>query len=263
MTKRVTRKKSRASGVSSPAKPTARRPAGRTRKTPKSRGAREASEEAEQGASSIFSGNMDLYSCELESLKEAYLPDGAETATVRYKEVYEKIWELQLRHEYSARIFLDGDQGRFRTDTIFDPISKDEYEISIIHIEMEDPLTFSEDERALLPAPELSPPRGAGMSGRTSTRFGYCGVSDAEGVFKMQRVWVGEGGEELFEGYFSLDVTYSYTWIMAGHGPEVAYKMPFWAVRARRDQLGEEIGLGPVFLESEEPNIGWKWSVDT
>ncbi|KAG1719843.1 hypothetical protein EDB19DRAFT_1647724, partial [Suillus lakei] len=79
-----------------------------------------------------------------------------------------------------------------------------------------------------------------------------CGVKNAKGIWKMKRVWVGEGegeaGEcenELFEGYFSFSVSYDPMYRKAGHGSGSMCRFAFWGVRAMKDNTGKEIGLGP------------------
>ncbi|KAG1813034.1 hypothetical protein EV424DRAFT_1296894, partial [Suillus variegatus] len=78
-----------------------------------------------------------------------------------------------------------------------------------------------------------------------------CGVKNAKGIWKMKRVWIGEGvvGEsvkkELFEGYFSFSVSYDQMYRKAGHGSGSTCRFAFWGVRAMKDNTGKEIGLGP------------------
>ncbi|VDC00291.1 unnamed protein product [Peniophora sp. CBMAI 1063] len=74
---------------------------------------------------------------------------------------------------------------------------------------------------------------------------GDCGadmISKVKGTFKMHRVWC-DGDKELFEGYVDVTVTHGATLRRKGHGPSSGISTPIWAIRARRDEEGEEIGI--------------------
>jgi hypothetical protein len=83
-----------------------------------------------------------------------------------------------------------------------------------------------------------------------------CGMIKAgRGEIKMQKVWdsemVGEGGQrqtgrigELWEGWWGLDVRYGPT-LKREHGRGEKYTTTFWAVRAKKDKDGREIGIDP------------------
>ncbi|KAA1473121.1 hypothetical protein DENSPDRAFT_751195, partial [Dentipellis sp. KUC8613] len=70
-----------------------------------------------------------------------------------------------------------------------------------------------------------------------------CFIEGGNGSVKMRRVWTGEGGEELFEGYWTLWVGYGAMMARKGFGRGDTYRGAFWAVRARKDAEGNEIGI--------------------
>jgi hypothetical protein len=65
---------------------------------------------------------------------------------------------------------------------------------------------------------------------------------------KLIRVWTKTNAKgevvELFEGYFSLfvesDWSLQFKWLVTS---EAAHGFSFWAVRAKKDKNGKEIGL--------------------
>ena len=66
------------------------------------------------------------------------------------------------------------------------------------------------------------------------------GIKTSRGEFQMRRAWVGqEGVDEVFEGFFFLEMEYSGYY--RGKRPEDGWevKMPFWAVRARGGEEGD------------------------
>jgi len=98
--------------------------------------------------------------------------------------------------------------------------------------------------------PSSSGPDGPGISAMTALEESHCGVQSASGVFKLRRAWTRatSGGDfvELFEGYFTFNVSYSGLYKRAGHGSGERFEWSFWAIRARRGASGKEIGLRPI-----------------
>lgn len=228
----------------------------------------------------IFSGNFDLYGMYLPFLVKAYLPPGSTSPD--YAAVYDTILAYQSKHDYTARCFLSlsSDTGRAESVSIFDPMMERPFDVLISNLKHRAELTFTSSERASFLAPDHSPvsPGVIGQAGLPS----QCGVKNAKGIWKMKRVWVGEGvagecenvgdgttvdcvGEaadsstkanagkktskavkkELFEGYFSFSVSYDQMYRKAGHGSGSTCRFAFWGVRAMKDNTGKEIGLGP------------------
>ncbi|KAG2088689.1 uncharacterized protein F5147DRAFT_726787 [Suillus discolor] len=228
----------------------------------------------------IFSGNFDLYGMYLPFLVKAYLPPGSTSPD--YAAVYDTILAYQSKHDYTARCFLSlsSDTGRAESVSIFDPMMERPFDVLISNLKHRAELTFTSSERASFLAPEHSPvsPGVIGQAGLPP----QCGVKNAKGIWKMKRVWVGEGvvgecenvgdgttidcvGEaadsstkanagkkaskavkkELFEGFFSFSVSYDQMYRKAGHGSGSTCRFAFWGVRAMKDNTGKEIGLGP------------------
>ncbi|KAG1884547.1 hypothetical protein F4604DRAFT_1918977 [Suillus subluteus] len=230
----------------------------------------------------IFSGNFDLYGMYLPFLVKAYLPQG--NTSPDYAAVYDTILAYQSKHDYTARCFLSlsSDAGRAESASVFDPMMERPFDVLISNLKHRAELTFTSSERASFLAPDHSPV-SPGVIGQVGLPP-QCGVKNAKGIWKMKRVWVGEGegeagvcenvdngttvdhvGEaadsptkenlgtktskpvkkELFEGYFSFSVSYDQMYRKAGHGDGSACRFAFWGVRAMRDNTGKEIGLGP------------------
>ncbi|TFK45933.1 hypothetical protein OE88DRAFT_1639145, partial [Heliocybe sulcata] len=79
------------------------------------------------------------------------------------------------------------------------------------------------------------------------------GVKSSQGVFKLQRVWIKmdlttREEQELFEGFFSLSVSYhdEYKGGDLDRPQKQKFGLPFWAIRAAKDVDGKEIGLVPL-----------------
>ncbi|KAG1719272.1 hypothetical protein EDB19DRAFT_1919148 [Suillus lakei] len=229
----------------------------------------------------IFAGNFDLYGMYLPFLIKAYLPPGSTSPD--YAAVYDTILAYQSKHDYTARCFLSlsSDTGRAESVSVFDPMMERPFDVLISNLKHRAELTFTSSERASFLTPDHSPvsPGVVGQAGLPP----QCGVKNAKGIWKMKRVWVGEGegeaGEcenvgdgtadgagaaadsstkpnagkktskavkkELFEGYFSFSVSYDPMYRKAGHGSGSMCRFAFWGVRAMKDNTGKEIGLGP------------------
>jgi hypothetical protein len=230
----------------------------------------------------IFSGNFDIYGMYLPFLVKAYLPPGSTSPD--YAAVYDTILAYQCKHDYTARCFLSlsSDAGRAESASVFDPMMERPFDVLISNLKHRAELTFTSSERASFLAPDHSPV-SPGVIGQASLPP-QCGVKNAKGIWKMKRVWVGEGegeaGEcesvnngttvdaigaaadtstkvnagkktskavkkELFEGYFSFSVSYDQMYRKAGHGSGSTCRFAFWGVRAMKDNAGKEIGIGP------------------
>ncbi|KAG1853430.1 hypothetical protein DFJ58DRAFT_883639 [Suillus subalutaceus] len=212
----------------------------------------------------IFSGNFDLYGMYLPFLVKAYLPQGSTSPD--YAAVYDTILAYQSKHDYTARCFLSvsSDAGRAESASVFDPMMERPFDVMISNLKHRTELTFTSSERASFLAPDHSPV-SPGVIGQVGLPP-QCGVKNAKGIWKMKRVWVGEGeGElitsarrsdsstkanpdkktskpvkkELFEGYFSFSVSYDQMYRKAGHGDGSACRFAFWGVRAMKDNYGE------------------------
>ncbi len=87
---------------------------------------------------------------------------------------------------------------------------------------------YTEDERD-----------GPGIVATLTPSEDACGIESAEGTIKMRRLWVGEGGEELFEGFLTFDVDFNilskrryYSIETKRHsGADRQFRVHFWATR--------------------------------
>ncbi|KAF7362895.1 hypothetical protein MVEN_00639900 [Mycena venus] len=204
------------------------------------------------------SGKFDLYAMELPFLAKAYLPPGQ--AEPQFGALYDTILTYQAKPDFTARCAIpeapfgkdtDGageeneKRGRLESAVLEDPMEGMPWDIALVDLSLADPLVFPPAERkqfASLPQTNC----GAGIQGRTVLAAEHCGVQRADGVFRMQRVWTGERdgkAVELWEGYLSFDVVHGGMYRRKGHGSGEKIGFPFWAVRARKGEDGNEIGL--------------------
>ncbi|KAF7337775.1 hypothetical protein MSAN_02251300 [Mycena sanguinolenta] len=199
-------------------------------------------------ASVALSGKFDLYSMQLPFLAKVYLPQGE--SEPQFVALYKKILEYQAKPDFTARCVLPDSKssladGRLRSAIFQDPMEEMPWDIAVEDLEHVDVVKFTAAETAKFPT---APRRASGVSGRTALEDeGHCGVQSASGVFRMQLAYTGkdDAGNEvnIFEGYLSFNVSYSGLYRRKGHGNGDKIGFPFWAVRARRDAAGKEIGL--------------------
>ncbi|GJE99477.1 hypothetical protein PsYK624_157410 [Phanerochaete sordida] len=185
-----------------------------------------------------FSGKFDVYSTKLPFLQREYLPEGA--SKPNFAAVHSKILFYQAKPDFSLRIVLDGDAGRFACSQVVNPISDEELEPIRLRGSAES-VAFDAREAAHKSTVGAGPGYAARMA--LDTAHTGCGmVKSGKGTLKMRRVWE-EDGKELFEGYWDFDVTYGPTLRRKGFGGGDTYAGAFWAVRALKDAEGEEIGI--------------------
>ncbi|KAK7032677.1 hypothetical protein R3P38DRAFT_2699993 [Favolaschia claudopus] len=215
--------------------------------------AQETTQESElsQDVGPIPSGKFDLYRMELPFLKKVYLPPARTTDAPQFEALYDTIVPLQTKSDFSGRCVIPSEaskyllDGRLESVDMQDPMEEMPWEIALTDLEVVDAVVFTEQERyKFLTAPKKN--CGKGIQGRTELATDHCGVDEAEGVFRMQRAWVGErdGKDvEMWEGFLSFNVSHSGMYRRKGHGGGQKSGFPFWAVRARKDDNGDEIGL--------------------
>ena len=184
-------------------------------------------------------------------LKQEYVP--ANVGPPKYDQVYTAILTHQAKDDRTARCYLssatDNNTSRFESGDILDPMEDVPFGIAIRSTKRHQALSFTKSELSSFAAPE-SIPEGPGISAVISLADSHCGVQFASGILKMKRVWtkLNPDGEfvEIFEGFVSFNVSYSGLYKGKGHGNGEKFKSAFWAVRARRDKAGKEIGLRPM-----------------
>jgi hypothetical protein len=210
-----------------------------------------------------FAGNFDLYSmCDL--IEEGQVP---REPFPQCDEVYDAI--INSNPGITAQCYLgapvspyDEDEfdlgsddadanvpasmGQFRGPTICDPFVEQLYNVIITSIEAQDSLAFTE-ELDQFPTRD-SDPSGPGMTAQLELAgSGHPGVDSASGYIKFVRLWTkaGPNGEllEVFEAYLNLEVVFEWDFRFRGHGRSENNELAFWAVRAKKDHNGQEIGL--------------------
>lgn len=192
-----------------------------------------------------------------DDLNEAYFQG---TATPHFEEVFNAIAKTTTAH--AAQIYLassdslldlediDGEEilGRMKGPGIVDPFVQEPYDMFVTSVETESLIEWTDDELMQFPERD-SDPVGPGINAKTILGSdGHHGmVQSAGGYIKLARVWskVGANGQllELFEGYCSLEVVYEWKFMKKGHGQRGYEGFSFWAVRAKKDENGNEIGL--------------------
>ncbi|KAJ7176784.1 hypothetical protein C8R46DRAFT_1188520 [Mycena filopes] len=205
-------------------------------------------ERAETPASPSLAGKFDMYMMDLPFLSKPYLPAGK--SEPQFADLYEAIQEVQNKSDYTARCIIPAapfaKDGELQDRCSVDPMEEMRFDINITSLTSVDTLTFpgAEEDEFITP-----PKAGPGITGRTELAdSSHCGIQAAAGVFRMKHAWTGKAGAdgaevEIFEGYFSFKVAYSGIYRRKGHGSGSNSAFAFWAVRARRNAAGEEVGL--------------------
>lgn len=186
---------------------------------------------------------------ELDFLTQVYRPRG--TSGANYKALYDKILTFQAKNDRTARIYLPDapytESGLFTSGAIMDPMQELPFDFALTHIKEVSRLPLTAAQKKLFITPPGDEP---GISAAIELADDHCGVASTKGVFMLKPAWnvTAEDGatKEIFEGYFDLKLSYSSLYRRKGHGsglPDI--KVAFWAVRARRDKDGNEIGIGP------------------
>lgn len=182
-----------------------------------------------------------------DDLNEAYF--AGRTQTPHFEEVYNAIRITKTKH--TAQLYLSSDdeslegsldgsedesKGRIGgNNAIKDPVLQQPYDLSITSIETDESLAFTFDELMQFPERDLDA-SGPGMTAQVELAGDHHGVvTRAESYIKLVRVWtkIDANGklQELFEGYFEIDVSFALK-----YAKEVGFKetqsFSFWAVRA-------------------------------
>ncbi|KAE9405134.1 hypothetical protein BT96DRAFT_1065770 [Gymnopus androsaceus JB14] len=201
-------------------------------------------------SSSILSGKFDIYAMELSFLSKVYLAKGS--SNPQYEELYKTILTYQAKPDSTAQCVIpdlstsSSKSGSLTSAVLCDPMSDERYDIGIESLKSMEKISYTATQR-----------KQVCIVGNLRLREGGCGIASSEGDFRMSRVWTKEeNGKliELFEGILSLRITHSGLYQRKGHGSGMALSIPFWAVRARKDSTGKEIGP-----ECEDDHCGGHW----
>ena len=183
-----------------------------------------------------FTGKFDLYGMKLPFLHKVYLPPGSETPNP--EELYKTILTYQAKKDNTAQITLPdeltpGASGTFKSFVLCDPMEEMPFPIKITDInETEVKFTSNQLEEFVYISKMV---KGLGVAADLELDEDNCGVSSASGDIKMRPLWSKVDAEgknmELFEGFFSFDVSYSGMYRRKGHGSGRNVEMAFWAIR--------------------------------
>ncbi|KAI1795260.1 hypothetical protein LXA43DRAFT_1178750 [Ganoderma leucocontextum] len=195
-------------------------------------------------AAPSFHGNFDLYAMKLPFLNSVFTPKRDYAALLKLIRTY------QAKPDNSAQIFLPEDiatAGQFRSRAIEDPLEGLPFDVALESAALKDSLKFTAREDTS-DAYFSEPPTAAAAAGLTASvklEDEHCGISSSKGTFKMRRAWVdAEGTDEVFEGFFSINVVYSGLYRRKCQENSLQESFAFWAIRARVGEDGKEIGLG-------------------
>ena len=214
-----------------------------------------------------FHGNFDLYAMELPFIHSKFTPERDYAALLKVLRYH------QARPDSSAQIYLPGSDdfligvpGRLRSLPIKDPLEGMPHRLALTSLALHNSVAFTAQETtedALYSAPSSS----TAVPGVTATVAlvdrRCCGgvitmaMAEGEGTFKMRRAWVSaDGKDEIFEGFFSVDIGYASTCICGAIDEDDIVEsldvyMPFWAIRARVGPDGREVGLGTTGGDDE------------
>ncbi|KAH9889478.1 hypothetical protein C8Q73DRAFT_160268 [Cubamyces lactineus] len=225
----------------------------------------ESSSESDSDASSAsaeahFVGKFDLYSSQLPFLRRRYLPRRApsppsyypytytspEPTSLNFSAVYAKIRTLQSKPDYSLRLVLSpSGTGRLACPYLENPCTGEELAPILISGFTSPDVHFTPKQAVHPRTVPAHPGAVAGFVGTLALedRNG-CGMGCAgAGALKMRKVWARGGGKELFEGWWEMDVRYGPLAKWYVEDRQVKFAGRFWAVRARRDESGREIGI--------------------
>ncbi|KAM5531567.1 hypothetical protein V8D89_014766 [Ganoderma adspersum] len=216
-----------------------------------------------------FHGNFDLYAMELPFIRSKFmLPERDYAALLKVLRYH------QTRPDSSAQIYLpDSDDfstgvpGRLRSLPIKDPLEGMPHRLALTSLELHESVSFTarettEDALYSAPPPSTATP---GVTATVSLVDHRCGafmtvaMTDGEGTFEMRRAWVSvDGKDEIFEGFFSVDIGYASTCICGVIDDDddddveaLDVYMPFWGIRARVGPDGREVGLGTTGGDDE------------
>lgn len=211
----------------------------------------------------MYHGNFDIYEMQLPFLKKAYLPEGP--SGPKHEVIFHKILEYQQKKDNSGRFYLPSPaesdkEGMFDSPGVYDPMEEAGYDLLLNEITPTERLSFTPVELEKFADPDgTRPPHAPGVTVNVEMLEDHCGIKSASGSMKLKRVWdksvntspPSEGGaaheytghQELFELYFKFDVKFSGLYSRKGHGSGQNFRYAFWAVRARRDKDGKEVGL--------------------
>ncbi|KAK0446526.1 uncharacterized protein EV420DRAFT_1483962 [Desarmillaria tabescens] len=204
----------------------------------------------EEDNKSIFSGKFDLYAMVLPFLSKVYLPTNS-SSTPQYEELYKTILTYQAKSDFSVQIVLPDApytmDGVASSPALCDPMECLPYDLCLEDIKAVNELSYTKHQESFFLAPDSDIESGPAVTANTGIVDGGCGIQSARGKFTMKRVWTKANPDgsliELFEGFFSLMISYSSLYRRKGHGNGDDTEFAFWAVRARKDANGKEIGL--------------------
>ncbi|KAI0047097.1 hypothetical protein FA95DRAFT_1595907 [Auriscalpium vulgare] len=192
-----------------------------------------------QHADALFVGKFDLFSARIPAL-------GAASA---HAELHAALLALQATPRFTARIALRADDGggRFASPVVCEPMGDEELEpIYVVGGRVGVDVEFEDNGEGL--GSEDGNGDGVGMGMGYEARLELdtvqnCMMSAGKGSIAMRKVWDGGDGKEIFRGRVEMKLTYGALLSRKGFGGGVTRSFTFWAVRARKDDGGKEIGI--------------------
>lgn len=182
-----------------------------------------------------------MYSAGLPFIHKHYRPAGS--AQPDYKATRDAILTYQAKPDFTMRLVLGGsDTGRLSCRTICNPF--DDEPLEGVRIEAGKVAGAVKLDKGQAGEPVLFAQSGAGYEAEIECESEDCFDISGSGRFTLRHVWQGAGEDEaLFEGSMVLKIKYGALMKRKGHGSGFTYRDQFWAVRALKDEDGEEIGI--------------------
>lgn len=164
----------------------------------------------------------------------AYVPAGG---PLNPEALYKTMLEYQAKNDQNAQITIPEDyassrkEGTFECDLFCEPMDGEPLDISFSTFKNSDKMPFKSEYGR--PADAWD---GPSISGKLEADGGGCGIKTSSGSLTMQPLWkkVDTDGElmEIFEGIFTMKVSYTSKFSNRGYGSGQKQTIRFWAVRA-------------------------------
>ncbi|KAK0449050.1 uncharacterized protein EV420DRAFT_1767108 [Desarmillaria tabescens] len=195
-----------------------------------------------------FGGKFDLYNMSLD-----YLCRFAHGET-DYEAIYIAILEHQEKSEFSAQVAIPkapyfAEDGAAKDPAFcIEDMDIPPFPLLLKYIRAVDTIGYTDMELNFFPESDDDAVRinAPGLMADLKLARRNPSASCCSGKFLMHRCWMQTKGDgsivELFEGYFDVSLSYGKT-KFDGHACSADSVFGFWAVRARKDENGEEIGV--------------------
>lgn len=171
--------------------------------------------------------DFDGYATTLSFLRDKHL--AGDSATPNFKTLNNEILLRQSDLKKTFALNLMNSGGDLDFPAICEPFGDEPLLPLTINDRVHEMVRFNASEWTL----NHSVDTGSGYQGTIEWDNGGCGYGmpdSARGYIKLRKVWEGEAGKELFEGFLTVRVKYGSVLRRKGHGSEQDFPCSFWAV---------------------------------